>query len=63
MQAKYYARTQGSLTEPILDTDRIFYTASAGSDYEIDTTLSLYYIVITLTFILGSVYNIAMDKN
>ena len=51
MQAKYYARTQGSLTEPILDMDKLFYTASADGDY---TILSLYYIVITLTFILGS---------
>ena len=54
MQAKYYARTQGSLTEPILDTDRIFYINRAEDQSGQPYLISLFSIVITLTFILGT---------
>ena len=54
MQAKYYARTQGSSTEPILDTDKLFYSASTYSDDKSFIPLCLYYIVTVLTLILVS---------
>ena len=54
MQAKYYARTQGSLTEPILDTDILFYVGGVyGDDYRANL-LSLFYVVSFLTLILGT---------